>query len=342
MAGEQPSGLVAAWYGRSGWLWLLRPVEWLFRCVAAIRRSLYSTGIRQVWRSPKPVVVVGNITVGGTGKTPIVIALIEHMLAKDIKPGVVSRGYGATSSIFPHIVTGQSLVEDCGDEALLVFQRTACPCVVAPSRVVAVQHLLDNFDVDIVISDDGLQHYALARDLEIAVLDDLRRVGNGFCLPAGPLREPIARLDDVDFVLYRGSDDPLTGVSYGNQALVNLVSGEERPLSVDSLPESIFALAGIGQPLQFFKVLEEQGFLIEPLIFADHHHYVPDDFTGLKGKPIVMTEKDAVKCRSFAGENSWFLKIGAQLPDVVIASVVSLAISGRSSSADFNPDEEGS
>ncbi|MBE9539925.1 MAG: tetraacyldisaccharide 4'-kinase, partial [Proteobacteria bacterium] len=159
MASEQ-SWLVAAWYRGSWWLVFLRPLEFLFRGVAGIRRSLFRRGLKAVWRSPKPVVVVGNITVGGTGKTPVVIALVEYLQAQGVKPGVVSRGYGATRGVFPYAVTEQSSAEDCGDEPLLIYRRTGCPCVVAPARVCAVQYLLEKYDVDIVLCDDGLQHYA--------------------------------------------------------------------------------------------------------------------------------------------------------------------------------------
>jgi len=329
MAGVQ-SALVAAWYRGSWWLVLLRPLEFLFRSLAAIRRGLFLWGFKSVWRSPGPVVVVGNITVGGTGKTPVVIALVEYLQAQGVKPGVVSRGYGAARGEYPYLVTDQSSAADCGDEPLLIYRRTACPCAVAPDRVLAVQHLQDNFDVDIVLCDDGLQHYALARDLEIAVMDSQRRVGNGYCLPAGPLREPVARLKQIDHVLLRGSEDALKGVSYVVETLVNLHSGEERQVSPDELECDIHAVAGIGQPSQFFDMLDERGFSAERHVFADHHIYSPDDFSPLGGKAIIMTEKDAVKCRELAGANAWYLKISARLPEAVTHAVLQLAVADKS------------
>lgn len=322
---EGQRGLVHAWNSGAWWLWLLRPLELLFRCLVVMRRQLYARGLLKVYRSDKPVVVVGNITVGGTGKTPIVIALVEALQAQGIAVGVVSRGYGASGGAFPHTVSDTSSSADCGDEPLLIYQRTHCPCVVAPSRPEAVRALLKNFSIDVVISDDGLQHYALARDMEIAVLDAQMGVGNGFCLPAGPLREPVSRLQAVDYVLYRGGEDPLNRVCYEPDCLVNLVTGEQRPVAVVAIGKSIYALAGIGQPAQFFASLMRFGFDAQQHAFADHHAYSARDFVGLSDKPIIMTEKDAVKCRKFAGDNAWYLRINARLPSAVPEAVAALA-----------------
>ncbi len=322
MAGQ--SRLVAAWYRGSWWLIFLRPVELVFRCIAAIRRAAFSWGLKSVWRSPAPVVIVGNICVGGTGKTPVVIALVEYLQAQGVKPGVVSRGYGATCRVFPYAVTDQSRAENCGDEPLLIYRRTACPCVVAPARVQAVQYLLDNFDVDIVLSDDGLQHYALGRELEIVVMDGRRGMGNGWCLPAGPLREPPGRLRTVDHIVYRGNNDPSTGVHYRCECLVNILTGLEVVPSPTQLGRNVHALAGIGQPVQFFETLERLGFSINRHVFVDHYKYSPDDFLDMAGEPIIMTEKDAVKCRGFVSNDAWYLKISAQLPEAVKQSVLGL------------------
>ena len=316
--------LTEAWYRGARWLWVLRPLECLFRGVTALRRQLYRTGVLASYRAEKPVVIVGNITVGGSGKTPVVIALVEALDALGIRAGVVSRGYGASAGQFPHVVTDLSTSADCGDEPLLIYRRTACPCVVAPSRTAAVRVLLGQFAVDVVISDDGMQHYALDRDLEIAVLDADARCGNGFCLPAGPLREPVSRLDSVDFVLYRGGEGMADSVHYEQLSLVHVRTGEQRPLQADSLSPRVYALAGIGQPGQFFESLTALGFSLERRIFPDHHAYVARDFTGLDDRPIIMTEKDAVKCGEFAGDNAWFVKIRAQLPDAVPRAVAAL------------------
>lgn len=322
--GRQQRGLVHAWYSGAWWLWLLRPFEFLFRGLVATRRQLYRRGLLSSYRPGKPVVIVGNITVGGTGKTPVVIALIEALREQGIAAGVVSRGYGASTGVFPHTVSDSSSAADCGDEPLLIYRRTRCPCVVAPSRPAAVRALLDQFAVDVVLSDDGLQHYALARDMEIAVLDAQAAYGNGFCLPAGPLREPRSRLQSVDFLLYRGSDDPVTGVLYTPDYLVNIATGEQRAVSPDTIGSSVYAIAGIGQPQQFFESLRQLGFLAEQHVFADHHAYSATDFYGFRDKPIIMTEKDAVKCGEFVTGNAWYLRISARLPDAVPLAVAAL------------------
>ena len=317
--------LTRAWYHGAWWLWLLRPLELLFRLLAATRRGLYQLGLLPVYRPPVPVIVIGNITVGGTGKTPVVIALVEALQEQGIRVGVVSRGYGASGLRRPHRVGADSTATQCGDEPLLIQGRTGCPCVAAPDRPAAVRALLLAAPVDLIVSDDGLQHYALARDMEIALLDADRGTGNGFCLPAGPLREPAGRLQTVDFVLYRGSEDPESGVRYQPDCLVNLVSGERRPASPSSLGSDVRAVAGIGQPEQFFATLESLGFHIERHAFADHHSYTAEDFAGLIGQPIIMTEKDAVKCLAIAGEDAWYLGINALLPGPVLAAAAALA-----------------
>ena len=317
-------GLETAWYRGDRWLWLLRPLECLFRLLAAMRRRLYQFSVFSSYRAPLPVVVVGNITVGGTGKTPIVIALVEAMQAKGLRPGVVSRGYGATSTQYPHMLGEASDALQSGDEPLLIYRRTNVPCVVDPDRARAVQTLLEQAEVDLVICDDGLQHYSLVRDFEIAVVDETRGLGNGFCLPAGPLREPASRLQTVDRVLYRGSDDSENGVRYIAQAWVNLETGEQRSLCPFSDAGTIWAVAGIGQPQQFFSTLQALGLDVQPRIFPDHHIYTAQDFSLMSEDLILMTEKDAVKCRSLAGPNAWYLRIDAQLPASLVTAVAQL------------------
>ena len=326
MPGQQ-GGLQAAWYRGDTWLWLLRPLEWLFRLLTALRRGLYTVGALPAFRAQKPVVIVGNVTVGGTGKTPVVIALVESLADRGLRAGVVSRGYGATAPSYPHLVSADSEAAHCGDEPLLIHRRTGAPCVVDPDRPRAVKTLLQQFPVDLVISDDGLQHYALHRDMEIAVVDAGRLLGNGFCLPAGPLREPESRLRRVDHVLYRGSDDPKRGVLYQPRTWVNLETGEQRELSAFALREGVFAIAGIGQPSQFFAILDELEIPYQSRVFADHHAYTRADFAALSGHTVLMTEKDAVKCRTLAGQDAWFLRIDAHLPGEVVDAVAALASS---------------
>jgi tetraacyldisaccharide 4'-kinase len=323
MATEE-SALVAAWYRGAPWLWLLRPLEFIFRGLTAVRRAFYQWGLLPSYRSPVPLVVVGNITVGGTGKTPVVLALIEHLQSEGIRAGMVSRGYGASAGSFPHSVDAQSSARDCGDEALLIYARTGCPCVVGPDRSAAVRQLLTQFQVDVIVSDDGLQHYAMARDIEIAVLDQYRGIGNGFCLPAGPLREPASRLKRVDSQLVRGGDEPATAVRYQPVSLVELSSGKECPVSPQALQQQVHAVAGIGQPDQFFDTLTEHGFELERHVYPDHHMYSAQELAGLSDKPVIMTEKDAVKCRQFDNRNYWYLKINALIPGQVLQRVVQL------------------
>ena len=316
--------LVAAWYRGSVCLYLLRPLEAVFRAVAAMRRWSYRRGWLASYRPPVPVVVVGNITVGGTGKTPLVVALVTGLQQRGISVGVVSRGYGAEPGGSPHRVGHSSTAAQCGDEALLIYRRTGCPCVVAPSRVDAVRALLVQATVDLIISDDGLQHYALARDMEIVLLDQNRGIGNGFCLPAGPLREPEARLKISDYVLYRGGSDPVTAFSYEADCLQHVVSGEQRQASPAVLSAQVHAVAGIGQPQQFFARLRDLGFILVEHAFPDHHRFCAADFCDLIDMPIIMTEKDAVKCTGIVPDNAWYLKINARLPPLVTEAVAAL------------------
>lgn len=317
--------LVRAWYRKARWLWLLRPLELLFRLVVQLRRQVYRYGLAAVYRPPVPLVVVGNITVGGTGKTPVVIALVEALQARGLRPGVVSRGYGAAPDAgFPHRVSDRSDTRQCGDEPLLIHRRTGAPTVVAPDRSAAVRSLLANADVDLVLSDDGLQHYALARDFEIVLVDAVRGAGNGFCLPAGPLREPLARLAQVDYLLLRGSDDPLQGVCYVTEGLRPVQEHCAERTSAPLPGSAVHAVAGIGQPQQFFKTLEAMGFVVDEHPFADHHRYTEQDFAAFSDRPIIMTEKDAVKCRSMATGPMWYLKISARLPEPLVDAVAAL------------------
>jgi tetraacyldisaccharide 4'-kinase len=303
---------------------LLWPLEWLYRAVTSLRRSCYRSGILATYRAPKPVVIVGNIHLGGTGKTPVVVALVEALHRQGILAGVVCRGYGGEGGRIPHIVSADLDPSKCGDEALLVHLRTGSPCVAAPSRVAAVQALLHDFDVDVVICDDGLQHYALERDMEIVLYDAQSGFGARRCLPVGPLRESITRLESVDFVLAKHGADTSTRVSYRVDGLVNVISGGFRDASPLGLGVDVYAVAGIAQPTQFFNALRDCGFVPHLRIFPDHHRFRAEDFSELTDKPILMTEKDAVKCRTLVGQNAWYLKISAELPGSVIGAVVSL------------------
>jgi tetraacyldisaccharide 4'-kinase len=308
--------MLQAWYRDHPWLILLRPLEWLYRWVVGRRRRAFLAGQGDIYRAPVPVIVVGNITLGGTGKTPLILWLIEHCRKRGLRVGVVSRGYGAQPPDFPWRVLAQHTAASSGDEPLLIVQRTGVPLMIDPDRGRAVRALLDSESLDLILSDDGLQHYRLARDLELVLVDAARGLGNGHCLPAGPLREPAERLQSVDAVLYNGavSDTPS---SYAMQlqpvTLVNLLSGQRVALSHFPAGQAMHALAGIGNPQRFFNTLE--GLNWRPLVhaFADHAHYTAELLRFEPALPLLMTEKDAVKCRAFAQPDWWYLAVDAQL-----------------------------
>jgi tetraacyldisaccharide 4'-kinase len=259
-----------------------------------------------------PVVVVGNITAGGNGKTPVVIWLVEMLLQHGMKPGVVSRGYGGKSSVYPLLLSDETAVEACGDEPMLIYQRTGVPVAVDPVRASAVQVLLEE-GVDIIITDDGLQHYALARDIEIVVIDGQRRFGNGRYIPYGPMRESLSRLKTVDFIMNNGGQITNNEIEMklAPQMAVNLSDNREIP--VNHLKNPV-AFAGIGNPSRFFDTLARMGVnLVASKSFSDHQDF---DFEDLEafcslGEDVVMTEKDAVKCRAFAKDNWWYLPVSA-------------------------------
>jgi len=261
-----------------------------------------------------PIVVVGNITVGGTGKTPFVIWLARFLLAHGHRPGIVSRGVGGKKHIVPYHVKLNSLVDEVGDEALLLAKNTACPVVLGIDRPKAVANLLQHFPCDIVLSDDGLQHYRLGRDLEIAVVDGERLYGNTQLLPAGPLREPLRRLQNVDFVVINGETNKDEFVmKLEPQEFISVKDPKEK-IHLQNFPyKKIHAVAGIGHPDRFFSLLKKMGFEIIPHVFRDHYLFQKSDLNFSQAYPIVMTEKDAVKCESFADERFWYLAVNAKI-----------------------------
>jgi len=308
--------LVDAWYQGSPWLVALKPLASLFRRQSEKRRLAYQSGAKAIWSAPVPVVIVGNITVGGVGKTPLVAALVRLARDAGFKPGIVSRGYGGKASHYPFLVAADSEASQVGDEPLMLARRCGCPVVVDASRVEAVKHLLKKSDCDLVISDDGLQHYALGRDMEIAVLDGVRGLGNGFFLPAGPLREGPERLNEVDWIIVNGGQLRLEQDSQLMQLkpsqLVNLSTGQIK--DIDELADQkVHAMAGIGNPERFFITLEKLGYRLQRHAFADHHAFVSGDLPANDGKAIIMTEKDAVKCAHISDERCWYLSVEAEL-----------------------------
>jgi len=306
--------LLRAWYAGHPLLTLLRPLECLYRRVVERKRARFVAEEGEIYRAPVPLIVVGNITVGGTGKTPLILWLIEHCQHRGLRVGVVSRGYGATPPQFPWRVSAEQSAAQAGDEPLLIVQRTGVPLMIDPDRSRAVKALLASEQLDLILSDDGLQHYRLARDLELVLIDNARGLGNGRCLPAGPLREPVERLQDVGAVLYNGaSSDPGGGYAFRLQptALVNLISGERQALDYFPAEQVLHAVAGIGNPQRFFTTLETLHWQPIPHGFADHATYSAEVLNFTPSSPLVMTEKDAVKCRAFAQPDWWYLAVDA-------------------------------
>ncbi|MGH8714407.1 MAG: tetraacyldisaccharide 4'-kinase [Casimicrobiaceae bacterium] len=308
--------LVAAWYAPrlTPLSALLAPAAFAFRGAAAIRRALYSHRYLRVERMPVPVVVVGNITVGGTGKTPLTIALAEELARRGWRPGIISRGYRARGTA-PRAVGEGDRPEDVGDEPLLLA-RTGLPVWVGVDRPAAARALLAaHSDRDVIVADDGLQHYALARDVEIAVVDAARGLGNGLPLPAGPLREPGARLAQVDAVVHLGG-----AVVRSSRDFAMTLAGERfvrvnaGGVTADALlfrSGAVHAVAGIGNPGRFFAQLAALGIGATCHPFPDHHRYTAADLALPGATAILMTEKDAVKCRAFADDRCWALPVRA-------------------------------
>ncbi|QDC43671.1 tetraacyldisaccharide 4'-kinase [Methylophilus medardicus] len=297
---------------------LLWPLSWLFALLACLRLACYRMGVFSSQAMPVPVVVVGNLSVGGVGKTPVVIHLAQHLRAAGYAPGILSRGYGGSAT---GEVTADSLPATFGDEPVLIARRSGCPVWVDASRVAAGHALLHAHpEINILICDDGLQHYALQRDFEIAVVQRPFGLGNRRLLPAGPLREPLRRLQSVDVVIESG-EVPVTPVLETVSYHMRLQQGAWTSVA-DFLSETstanlraqpLVAIAGIGHPQRFFELLSTLGLQFDRHPLADHHHYTPADFQALIGKTLLMTEKDAVKCQHLGLSNAWFLPVSAEL-----------------------------
>jgi len=313
--------LVDSWNKPVGFFWILWPIEVFYILFISTRRALYRFNIFPIYRAPCPVVIVGNITVGGSGKTPVVIELGKKLQRRGLRVGVISRGYGSKRKSQPLIVNSDSKPLECGDEPLLIFSKANCPVVVHKSRSRAAELLINNFQPDLVLSDDGLQHYNLARDLEIIMIDDQRDLGNRHCLPVGPLREPEGRLQDSDIILRRGGDKEMS-VHYKPGIWKQLKATDKSKKFPSSA--SIHAIAGIGQPEQFFSMLEGMGLSITRFSYSDHHQYQQSDFDKHAGKVVVMTEKDAVKCKNLDITDAWFIEITLTLPCEIIDRVYEL------------------
>jgi tetraacyldisaccharide 4'-kinase len=319
------SPIDSLWYRNSPLSLLLAPIGWLYCAAAVVRRGAYRFGIAHVGRVGAPVIVVGNISVGGTGKTPLVIWLARFLMSRGLRPGIVSRGYRGRADKWPQQVRPDSDPVMVGDEPVLLAQATSCPVVADPDRLRAATSLLAHAQCDVLISDDGLQHLGLGRDVEIAVLDGIRRHGNGRCLPAGPLREPVSRLASVDMVVANGG-------GIGAEFHMRVRAGEARNLAEAALtrplatfkPGPVHAVCGIGSPERFFATLERAGLELIQHPFPDHHGFRAADISFDDQLPVLMTEKDAVKCQRFADARHWRVPVRAELPEAFGVRLLSL------------------
>lgn len=312
-----PEFINELWYGKHPLSLLLAPLGWLYKFFMTVRRLAYQAGLLPVKRVNVPVIIVGNMTAGGTGKTPLVIWLAEYLKKHNFRPGIVSRGYGGSATHWPQQVRPDSDPVMVGDEPIVIARHTGCPVAASPDRYTAVVQLLEHQDCNIIICDDGLQHHALARDIEIAVIDAVRRFGNGRCIPAGPLRESLSRLKSVDMVVSNGKpghgEYPMEYAAKSLRALID----PEREIPAESFRDkTVHAVAGIGHPARFFSMLRSCGMGVIEHEFPDHHRFGRRDIRFGDDLPVVMTEKDAVKCMSFAEEYHWYLEIDVRMNNI--------------------------
>lgn len=319
---------VDIWYGTSKKKYLFLPVTIIYRVFLSLRNVLYRTSVFKKHAFKVPIIVVGNITVGGTGKTPLVIALVNRLREEGFRPGIVSRGYGSRAPAYPYFVDSRSLVKYAGDEPLLIASRTGAPVTIDAHRYRAVDYLIKHHACNVILTDDGLQHYALARDIEIVVIDGGRRLGNGHCLPMGPLREPPSRLNAADYIVFNGDLDSIERateqsiIQAAKRSRMHLKAGDFETLDGKNhvsagdwvLSRHVHAVAGIGNPQRFYRTLQELGFTVIEHGFTDHHQFTESDFNFSDDLPIIMTEKDAVKARTLQGlKNCWALPVEADL-----------------------------
>lgn len=321
-----------AWQSR-----LLQPLSWLVCRTARRRLQAYETQHLPKITQAK-VIVVGNVVVGGSGKTPFIMWLVEQLQQQGLACGLVSRGYGGKAKHWPQLVTQDSDPKLVGDEPVMLVKQLKIPMVVSPNRVEAIQYLdtmakEQGQTLDIIISDDGLQHYAMARDVEIAMVDGERGLGNGMCMPSGPLREPKRRLKKVDFVVSNGTLRYAMAIA-DNIEVMHLepvgfrnLKHPDKTLPIDAFKnKAVFAIAGIGNPARFYRALKRLGAIVESKDFADHKDYQPKDFLWLKEQkeaiPLLMTEKDAVKCQSFAEDDWWYLEVKPKCSDVFAEKII--------------------
>ncbi|MCV2518569.1 MAG: tetraacyldisaccharide 4'-kinase [Candidatus Lightella neohaematopini] len=306
------------WFKHSLLIYLLLPITWLYKVIIVIVKFFYKIGWLKTYYFSVPVIIIGNITVGGNGKTPIVIWLVNKLKRRGWKVGVITRGYGGNTR-YPCIVTNHISSKQCGDEAILIWQRTNVPVVVAKKRVLAANKLIELYNLDIIVSDDGLQHYSLGRNIEWIIINGYYRFGNGYLLPSGPMRENISRLNYSKVIivnngLLQRNEIPMFIKTYN---VINLYNKKSLPISKFKF-NKIILIAGIGYPKIFFNMVKYMGiFPIREISFLDHQEYsqsMLDSLIYCNTEQLLMTEKDAIKCQKFARKNWWYLPIYVHLP----------------------------
>ena len=317
----QDGYLIDAWYKKSWWLYILTPFTFLFSAIVKVRRNSYLKNPKKVWRSPIPIIVVGNISMGGTGKTPLVKFIASQLSNRGFKPGLISRGYGGKYSGTLE-VTDETTFKQTGDEAQ-ILSKLRMPLFLDRNRSRGAKKLQEKHDIDVIISDDGLQHYGMGRDIEIAVIDGSRRLGNGLAFPAGPLREPKSRLKEVDFIINNGG--PTEGdeilMTLNPSKFIHLNSGKDYSIDKWPMHNQVHAVAGLGNPNRFFDLLQRLGFEFDKNPFPDHHKYNKRDLYFLDHLPILMTEKDAAKCKHFKNSKIWYLSIESKIESLFIERI---------------------
>lgn len=329
-----------AWHSNAKWIWLLSPLTGLFWLLSAIRRKCFTLGLIKQSIPQIPVIVVGNISVGGNGKTPLTLALVDYLHCAGYRPAVLSRGYGGSQKEFPFLVMPHCDPAVVGDEPSLIAKRLNCVVLIDPKRVRGCEFIANNTQANIIVCDDGLQHYAMARKVELCVVDK-RGLGNGYLMPMGPLREGSWRLDTVNLLIYNqgfsstanlpmalvNASKPIFKMELKATAWVNVKTGEKFALQKamsDELPfnkNTVTAIAGIGDPQRFFDTLSMLHIETAKCIaFDDHHAFTKTDIPP--NGVVLMTEKDAVKCAKFAHKNCWYLQIDAQLPTAFFEQII--------------------
>lgn len=306
--------LLESWYQIHPLRWLLSPISTLFRIAITLRQLCYKSKIFGRHSLPVPVIIIGNINIGGAGKTPLVIWLAQKLQKYGFKPGIISRGYGGISKRYPLLVSKDSDPKDVGDEPVIIARYIDCPIAVSPKRIEASTAVIKHFNCNIIISDDGLQNYSFNRNIEIVVVDAERTFGNKYCLPSGPLREPTSRLRYIDFLVCNGeSNNYLFNITISANKAINITDTSIQKSMIEFSGQDAHGIAGIGHPKRFFNLLTKFGINIMPHEFNDHYYFQSHDINFNDNRMILMTEKDAVKCQYFASDNMWYIPIKASV-----------------------------